>query len=279
MSKNEREDELWRKWHNRERLTNAEMEEALALEVGLHSRPPAEDDPRYPAFLVLWSKCARFATDTLTSQEADEAMAFGIKIPYPLPTVEQTARRERQLPLIQKRVHGEPWAIEEREIAIETEMCTREDVAAFVRHVATLHERGYRPWYRGGLECEGVHIDGFPRTAEGGYEIPCLLTGITYRGKGMEFVDVTAEPGRNYVRWIGRHRRTGKLVAFTSSPYRDIPPSSAPKGWGKIWQQIFGARPSMMPVYRSADGIMAADSPSAFSAFDTPDYECVTVVD
>jgi len=276
MGKNEREDELWRKWHNRERLTNAEMEEALALEVGVYSRPPAEDDPRYPTFLLLWSKCARFETDKLTSQEADEAMAFGIKIPYPLPTEEQIARRERQLPLIHKRMHGEPWTIEECEIAIETEMCTREEVDAFVRHVATLHERGYRPWYRGGLECEGVHIDGLPRTAEGGYEIPRLLPDIMYRGKGTHFVDLTAEQGRHYVRWIGEHRRTGKLVARTDSPY-DIVARPEPSWWENVQRQLFGPRPLMMPAYPAANGVTMVDTSSVLSAFDTPDYKCVWV--
>ena len=95
-----RKRELWDKWLRRERLTSAEMEEAIALGVGTWGPdPPAEDDPRYPRFLVLWSRCARLEASTLTDEDLRDTALFEIAARLPVPSREEQERHVRSLKL------------------------------------------------------------------------------------------------------------------------------------------------------------------------------------
>lgn len=93
-----RKSELWDKWLRRERLTRGEMEEAVALGVGtwrLH--PRAEDDPRYPRFLVLWSRCARLEVSAFTDEDLRETALFEIAARLPVPSRAEQERHVRSL--------------------------------------------------------------------------------------------------------------------------------------------------------------------------------------
>ena len=134
-------------------------------------------------------------------------------------TDEMNREQEIRNELSAKALRHEAWTREDCEAAIACGKATREDVDSFFAIVATLRARGYEPWLPGGLSCWGVLIDTFPRTAEGGYVIPSLLKGITYRGNGMEYVDREAVSDRQHTRWIGKHQTTGQLVARTDKVY------------------------------------------------------------
>lgn len=93
-----RKRELWDKWLRCERLTNAEMEEAIALGVGTWGPyPPAEDDPRYPRFLVLRSRCARLEASTFTAEDLEETALCEIAPRLPAPSQEEQERHVRSL--------------------------------------------------------------------------------------------------------------------------------------------------------------------------------------
>jgi len=93
-----RKRELWNKWLRGDRLTGGEMEEAVASGVGTWSpHPPAEDDPRYPQFLVLWSRCARLEASTLTDEDLRETALFEIAARLPVPSREEQERHVRSL--------------------------------------------------------------------------------------------------------------------------------------------------------------------------------------
>jgi hypothetical protein len=95
-----RKRELWDKWLGRERLTNSEMEEAIALGVGTWSpHPPPADDPRYPRFLVLWSRCARLEASAFTDGDLRETALFEIAARLPVPSLEEQERHLRSLKL------------------------------------------------------------------------------------------------------------------------------------------------------------------------------------
>lgn len=134
-------------------------------------------------------------------------------------TDEMNRKQEIRNELDIKELRGQAWTREDCEAAVACGKATREEVDAFFAFVATLHARGYEPWLRGGLRCEGVLIHTFPRTAEGGYAIPSLLRGVSYCGRGMHYVDRQADSDRYYTRWIGKHQVTGQLVARTDEVY------------------------------------------------------------
>lgn len=119
---------------------------------------------------------------------------------------------------------SEAWTYEDYEDSVGCGLHMREQVDAFYAVVRKVRDRGFEPVLYGGssaLSCDTVHIGGFPRRADGGYEIPDLLKGIQHQGRGMDFIDMTAPEGQKWVQWIGRDQ-TGQLVAFTSTPSREM---------------------------------------------------------
>lgn len=217
MEKNDREKELWDKWMGGERLHADEIEEAFARGVGFKSEAMPEDDPRWPRFRLLWSKAVRFRNDAsaMSQAEVEEAIALGIRIVAPLPSEKEIEDDARRIALLKRHMKGEEWTGEDCQEAVSCGLTTREQVIPFLAVIKAVRQEGYEPIFGTLLECSTVHIRYFPRTPDEGYEIPSLLDDVTYRGGGMDFADVDAPSGRQWVKWIGKHKSTGQLVAHT----------------------------------------------------------------
>jgi len=123
----------------------------------------------------------------------------------------------RQIALVKKHMKREEWTREDCEEAVSCGLTTREQVVPFLDVIEAVRHEGFEPIFGGILECDTVRLRNFPRTPDEGYEIPSLLDDVTYRGGGMNFADVDAPSGRQWVKWIGKHKKTGKLVAHTKN--------------------------------------------------------------
>jgi hypothetical protein len=268
--------ELDAKWRKRERFTNEEMEEALVLRVGINYAPriPAEDDPRYPRFLLLWNRCARFETAELSKEDIYDAGSFGITIPWPEPSAEEADLYGRRVALVNRRLHGHVWTREDCEEAVACGAASREEVDEYFAFLETIRARGYEPILTGGIECDSVHIRGFPRTSDGGYELPGLLNDVSYRTRGMDFLDMDAPDGKRHVAWIGMHRVTGKLKACMTVP--DDTRLAHVSVKDKIRRFFRLPIPADAPaVFKAGRGGFEMDPHATRARYDTPDYVCV----
>jgi len=285
-----RAEQLWKKWTFRERFTSEELNEALDLKVGVDKfsggRPPGEESPEHSRFLALWYRCARFETDALSEEDIKDAGRFGIAIPWPQPTPEECDRHMRRIELWSKR---QPWTREDCEEAVACGYASREQVEEYLAFIEKVRARGYEPVLYGGLDCEAVHIRNFPRTPDGGYELPCLLDDLEYQGRGLDFYDVDAPNGGARVAWIGQHCKSGKLVAYTRVPDEAQERAERVTLWQRVKRMYRhrilpllrpGARYDILTHAVTGDvlpwgGFYEVKADDVMRRFDTREYKCV----